>query len=112
MSTHTNEEIIAAARAAVRQKGADYVYLKDAAGNCYYANEDGSPSCIVGFVLSALDPDLFQRVAEKDNDTTFIQIEGLDDFTPEQRYVLQRAQADQDFGDTWGEALREIEALA
>ena len=47
----------------------DFVYRLDQRneyGNvqCNYAEDDGSPSCIVGHVAAALDPDLFCAFAE------------------------------------------------
>lgn len=56
MLTITYQDALAALRAAVEEKGADYVYEKVGTGavQCVYRTEDNQPSCIVGNVLVRL----------------------------------------------------------
>lgn len=110
---YTNAEVNAALKAALDEKGHDYVYPVDANGNCVY-QKDGAPSCLVGYVVHALDPKEFERVAafEADQgmnkgDTSFGNVAlklGLR-FHPDQRWALELVQSAQDHGDTWGDAV-------
>lgn len=111
--TYTNGQIGTALRAALDKMGEDYVYRGDASGNCVYAI-DGEPSCIVGHVLHALNPDMFEKVVRFESnplrnkgDTSFgsvVERLGLP-FHAEQKYALERIQADQDNRAPWGEAV-------
>lgn len=111
--TYTNAEINAALKKALDAKGEDYVYTERSNGACVYSL-GGEPSCIVGHVLHALDPEMFKRVAEfeadpneNDDDTSFSSLAtrlGLP-FETEQRRALQNVQVQQDCGKTWGSAV-------
>jgi len=79
-------------------------------GNCYYANEDGSPSCIVGHVLSRFDPNLFTQVVELEQSIIIGIVDvskNIPDFpvTVEALRVLKMVQDSQDNGAQWGSAL-------
>ncbi|WP_217181590.1 hypothetical protein [Streptomyces sp. AC495_CC817] len=118
--TYTNAEIVAAARDAVAEKGAGYIYSNPSSHGpvCVYAALDGAPSCIVGHVLAKIDPEAFASVAEWERDPHTVGTgvrEAFADlelnFTVAQVIVLEKAQNLQDHGRYWGVALREIEGL-
>lgn len=111
--TYTNVEINAALKKALEAKGEDYVYEGWSDGACVYSLA-AEPSCIVGHVLHALDPEMFERVAEfeKDynqsgGDNTFSNVvKRLNlPFEAEQHRALQNVQREQDDGRTWGHAV-------
>ena len=97
---------------AVEEKGADYVYPRsNYPGGCIYFSEGeegdevGAPSCIIGhvFAYKGMEPlpedvngatvhGVHRRFFEVDNNWTLA--------------ALAKAQAAQDTGDTWGNALR------
>lgn len=122
MSTYTDEQIIAAARAAVEEKGADYVYPRlYGPSDCMYS-QDGAPSCIVGHVFNRLSPEAFEAVVqwERVNEESGRVWEVLDALerneeidplalTERQRNALQVAQDLQDGGMTWAYALDGLE---
>jgi hypothetical protein len=106
---------------AIELKGADYVYPKNYDGmgaTCLYQNydliregDDGGtryerptgPSCIVGHVLIAKGVDPIELAArEGDSALDVAQLEFVD---PVVLDALDAAQAAQDGGQTWGEAL-------
>ncbi|QIG58652.1 hypothetical protein SEA_PAVLO_108 [Microbacterium phage Pavlo] len=107
--TYTNAQINAALKESLAEKGEDYVYISDGPG-CAYAH-NGQPSCLVGHVLHKLDPEMFEKVVEAENnpttgDLTFDHLAadlGLP-FHPEQADALRRAQIAQDLKSPWGEA--------
>lgn len=110
---YTNAEISAALKKALEVKGDDYVYEKDSNGGCHYA-VNGEPSCIVGHVLHALDPEMFEAVADFEGDydksrgdNTFRNVaQSLNlPFHGDQVIALARVQRDQDAGETWGLAV-------
>lgn len=112
--TYTNEQINEAIKAALAEKGEDYVYERVGEGakqGCYYA-VDGAPSCLVGNVLNRLDPEMFAQVIEYETDTPEYQDTGFEDvaeylrlpFHEDQVAALKDAQVKQDQGKTWGEA--------
>lgn len=111
---YTNAEINAALRGALDEKGEDYTYSKENTEACLYKRA-GEPSCIVGHVLHALDPEMFERVAafERDPetklDTTFHQVARQLHlpFNEEQVRALRYAQIVQDNGGTWSNAVAE-----
>lgn len=111
--TYTNEQINAALSKALEAKGDDYVYENWQDGNCVYSVAQ-EPSCIVGHVLHALDPEMFKRVAEFEadasenrGDTSFgaVALRLNLPFEREQRRALQNVQVEQDTGHTWGSAV-------
>lgn len=95
-------------RELVEEFGADYIYKEDQLGTierqCSY-QENGSPSCIVGHVLHragvAYNPRWENNAARA--------VLGNDGASWEVGRSLQVAQAHQDTGHTWGEALRAYE---
>lgn len=110
---YTNAQINVALKAALDAKGDDYVYEERLNGACVYSLE-GRPSCIVGHVLHALDPDMFERVAafeanqgENNGDTSFsnVVVKLNLPFETDQRRALQEVQAEQDNGKPWGGAV-------
>lgn len=110
---YTNAEVNAALRAALDEKGEDYVY--DSSNGCRYEKE-GGPSCLVGYVIHKLDPDAFQRVVEFEND--HLMNKGDNSFSNvasslrlpfdyDQRRALEMVQSAQDRGASWGRAVAE-----
>lgn len=90
--------------AAVELKGEDYVYdQKDPGGMCYYIR-DGQPSCIVGHVLvmAGVEP---ERIGLKEYLGAWRAVPELTDWDPDIVKALSDAQAAQDHGAPWGEAL-------
>ena len=117
----TNQEITAAIKAALAAMGEDYVYKRipnDVSGSdgCLYA-VGGQPSCIVGHVLHTLDPEMFEKVADYEEnlpqyrDSGFGEVaECLDlPFDRDQVSALCLMQVAQDGGRTWSAAAREYE---
>lgn len=138
--THTLEEIRTTLAAAVEAKGRDYIYPRaNTSANsyneaiCVYAevsvDSKYAPSCIVGHLVAALEPEMFQHVAEIENsgyvesfgagellsgeydpeyyaDADNVPVLGVE---TENRHAidaaLSLAQWIQDNGGTWGEAL-------
>lgn len=109
----TRESVTAALEAAVDLKGEDYVYRDEA---CRYFAEDGSPRCIVGYVLQAhgwtLRDIKFSNSQSATSLFTRLVAPDLDTYV---RFALNQAQAAQDGNpgafyrqprQTWGEALR------
>lgn len=92
----------------------DYVYRldqRDKDGNvqCNYAEDDGSPSCIVGHVAAALDPDLFSDLAEGEQGGNSFSVLSASHyfrshFEGRALMALQAAQSAQDGGRSWGTA--------
>lgn len=114
----TKEQALEALRKAVKLKGEDYVYPEEEKfmGSCRYANDEGSPSCIVGHVVYILDPEAFKHLAavEAEQETTAVEdltIAYEGSYLPEDFWdratarVLQEAQSKQDTGSKWGDAL-------
>lgn len=108
------EDVRALLVRAVEEKGADYVYEKvpgfwsdgtpmdDVTCNYFH---DGKPSCIVGHVFSYCGIERVER--EGDNARTMAVELGIGDALIGE--ALDRAQAAQDAGKTWGEALAEFD---
>lgn len=107
---YTNAEINAALRKALDEKGEDYVY-EHWSGSCDYARK-GEPSCIVGHVLHALDPEMFEDVASHEldpgsGDLTFDAVAADLElpFDSDQITALRNVQAIQDLGRPWGDSV-------
>lgn len=92
----------------VAEKGGDYIY-EHAGGDCFYSDpyDQSAPSCIVGHVLAKLDPEAFQKVAQKENDeeSSF----GVNEIPTsvwdyQTAQALQAAQNIQDDGYAWSVA--------
>jgi hypothetical protein len=106
-------EVIAALKAAVETRGADYVYVnasgerasKDRLVGCQYTHKDEkgnlTPGCIAGQVYYDLTGLFVQE------QSPFVQWapEFLDRFTLDALDLLRQAQRLQDRGSTWGEAV-------
>lgn len=115
----TKEQALEALRKAVKLKGEDYVYPEEEKfmSSCRYATDEGKPSCIVGHVVNILDPEAFAHLAavEAEQGTTAAEDlthSGYDDsYLPvdfwdrDTARVLGIAQAQQDIGSKWGDAL-------
>lgn len=92
----------------------DFVYRLDQRneyGNvqCNYAEDDGSPSCIVGHVAATLDPDLFRDLVEEERDGGSFGVMNASHYFRshfERRALaaLRAAQNAQDDGLSWGTA--------
>ena len=116
--TFTLEDVLNAAREVVAERGEDYVYSNSlnegGSGKCVYANEDGTPSCLVGHVIHRLDPNVFKNLAEKEfaDDTTAAELLTVEEYVPtdfwemEAEAAMNTAQAYQDDGLPWGTALK------
>jgi hypothetical protein len=132
--TLKTDAVTAALDAAIAAKGEDYHYKgmtpvtnRYLGATCVYAEADGSPSCIVGHVVAALEPELFRQMHEAEEGEGFPVTEletGLavtrydEDDRPLQETVIERVKADnealyealrvaqslQDQGYSWGEA--------
>lgn len=120
------DDVINALEEAVALKGADYTYPTNDFSGCFYADpaspvENPKPSCIVGFVLAKVAPEVFANLAEfeakwetsrviLDVYTPRSNDEGVEDFGTlefEDEKVVQAladAQAAQDTGENWGRA--------
>lgn len=92
----------------VAERGADYVYGYPPEGglDCLYVfrdvnGEPEGPGCIAGMVLNKLSID----VPREWEGTTFNGLPASEVFTPAAAGVIREAQARQDNGATWGEAL-------
>lgn len=93
----------------------DYVYRLDqrdqhGSVECNYAEDDGSPSCIVGHVAAALDPHLFRDLAEGEREGDSFSVMSASHyfrshFEDRALETLQAAQSAQDEGLSWGTAL-------
>lgn len=120
MTILTKTAVQEALDAAIAARGADFVYTEsdEYDGNCYYAAEgpvgEFAPSCVVGFVVDAIDHEAFKRLAadEAVNDTfdagalsghrgVSLGIEVEENLVAD---ALQLAQEAQDAGLPWGKA--------
>lgn len=139
METYTYDETLELLNAAVVKKGEDFVYGSDLAVNrfsrpgpsCHYA-WDGEPDCIVGHVFAAVGVPLsemhFGDLSTEENDyqpqnrgkyssqsaSTVIRdlaLDGVVDFTPDARSLLQETQRLQDGHVPWGEAVATVVGL-
>lgn len=117
----TYPQALAAMRAAVADRGEDYVYPeseKDSHGACQYLTTDGKGLCIVGETLLRLGVSSEEIQQALDGTPYTPGSYGLMSwlyrnkvaFEDERTSVLfATSQARQDFGETWGIALREAE---
>ena len=139
--TFTRQDVLDAARKIVAEKGPDYVYPRNSVTGTGYngsgyggANgpvyaEGGKPSCLVGHVVHALDPEVFAHLAaveevrgteSADNLTYYgfsseMEDEGNYWYVPEDfwneeaQQLMNQAQHYQDAGTPWGDALARAE---
>ena len=109
------DNVVDLLRQAVATRGEDYVF-PGARFNCAYAEDDGTPSCLVGVVLDLVRPGAAQAA-----DTAFVgSARFLPEYadkigvniTPEAADVLVVAQNCQDAGVPWGSAYQAAAAFA
>jgi len=67
MTDFNRTTVTATLERVVAEYGEDYVYPK-AGATCSYS-EQGEPSCIVGHVIAALNPEAFEKIAELEDAT-------------------------------------------
>ncbi|WMI33977.1 hypothetical protein SEA_ERENYEAGER_107 [Microbacterium phage Erenyeager] len=124
MKTFTDEQVTEAIERVVADRGEDYVYdngrNKKWEQGCFYASKDGeSPSCVVGFVVNALNPEAFRKIVEVeigggasfDVQDALAYTDGELNISTEARRALQKAQDEQDGGKPWGDALASYKAV-
>lgn len=133
--TFTRQEVLDAANKAIAEKGADYVYPRASTAGNGYGSKDGpvyaegdSPSCLVGHVIYALDPEAFAHLAavearngsEAADQLTWFHYgehgeEATYGYLPEDFWdseaeaLMTLAQSHQDHGIPWGDALARAE---
>lgn len=111
----TRENFTAAMRAAVAERGEDFVYpergselakqgWRSEQGTCVYVLPDGTPACLIGLALYKIDPGLLTHVEFPfDGAGGVMGRAGVQD-----EMLLQAAdmaQIEQDYGASWGDAL-------
>jgi len=120
----TPEKALELLERAVKERGEDYVYDEQIRGIsglgvedelCHYLNEDGSPSCIVGYALSYLAEELdatgiVDQLLAADQSIPVptprgLHFEEITIPTPALD-LLSYVQSVQDHGEPWGEALK------
>ncbi|AXC36209.1 hypothetical protein SEA_MUSETTA_105 [Microbacterium phage Musetta] len=121
MKTFTDEQVTEAIEKVVAERSPDYVYKSGRDDNgCFYASKDGeSPSCVVGFVVNALNPEAFRKIVEVEINAgesfevqdALTYTDGELNISTEARRALQKAQDEQDNGKPWGEALASYKAV-
>lgn len=118
------EHVLQVTREVVDEKGPGYFYETvaryDKGAGCWYSDEKGNPSCLVGHVIQRLDPEAFQEVVEFElyeqrSDAAINlpmhnpRLRAL--MTEDAWQAMQIAQARQDEGKSWSEALYAAENL-
>ena len=115
----TRENFTAAMRAAVAERGEDFVYPAEGSelteqgwrserGTCVYVLPDGSPACLIGLALYKIDPGLLTYVESQfENASRVMGRAGVQDGML--LLAADRAQGEQDDGAPWGDALSEYE---
>ena len=115
----TRENFTAAMRAAVAERGEDWVYPAEGSelaeqgwrseeGSCVYVLPDGSPACLIGLALYKIDPGLLTHVEfQSDIASWVLGRAGVQD----EMLLLaaDMAQIEQDVDVPWGKALSEYE---
>ena len=118
----TRENFTAAMRAAVAERGEDWVYPAEGSElaeqgwrtgdyeSCVYVLPDGSPACLIGLALYKIDPGLLVNLeSQYDIASKVMGRAGVQDGTL--RLAAGMAQNAQDRGVPWGEALSEYERV-
>ena len=102
MNTFTDKQVMTALEDSLRERGADYVYLKAPAGVCTYSR-DGKPSCLVGLVVHKLDPEAFREMAHREHNGMGVLMRPADEVLPgfleiseKMLAILYGVQTDQD----------------
>lgn len=112
----TRENFTAAMRAAVAERGEDWVYPAEGSelaeqgwrseeGTCVYVLPDGSPACLIGLALYKIDPALVEGL-EGENASAFRLLHRLGVEDGGVCRAARKAQRTQDGGGTWGNALK------
>lgn len=97
--TFSQSQVTKALKKAVEAKGGGYVYpharppysYENSFARCSYTNADGSPSCIVGHVVAALDPSVLEKVGEYERESgesfgVEVLVTGFDEFGRDYEY--------------------------
>jgi hypothetical protein len=95
-------EALTLLRNAVEEKGKEYIY-PDWEGDCHYFEGDGTPSCIVGYVLAAKGVTKADLVDDQNEDSVHELGITADEKT---ETLLMGVQRWQDVGIPWGTALQ------
>lgn len=133
----TSKEVKRRLKRIANERGYEYVYeaphYEDEYGEvvqaseCYYSDCDGRPSCMVGVLLNEVEPTAYRKlhqyewdghyeprcvaVTELYGNSVVEEVDLAEIFEPDALKVLQRAQAVQDRGETWGEAVKAVRNL-
>lgn len=107
--TLDESDVIRELYAAVADRGEDYVYIADEHG-CAYLTQYGTPSCIVGVVLTRLGVPTSAFARKNTCRISGIWADLVNDHlvvppTPRIRQLLDRVQRLQDSKKPWGEAV-------
>lgn len=118
MKQVTEAEFTEAMRAAVEERGPGYVYpfhnpnYTTPTGACVYQTPSGEPACIIGLALHNLGVELPDHYKIMSADVLMRSMADVE-FPLPVVYAAEYAQARQDAGTTWGEAMNTyLEALA
>ena len=118
MTTITRDNFTAAMRQAVAERGTDWRYpqygepgwkkYRNETGNPVYSTADGEPACLIGYALHLIAPELMPG-HDRRNDSYVIlgELGVTDDLL---LTAARLAQSAQDFGHSWGAALRDYGA--
>lgn len=112
----TYEDVLDEVTKIVNEQGRDHVYEKpDGSHDCLYFADSGAPSCLVGHWIHALDNADFENAVRQAERTSPFSAQELIDLAIEYNLdieyessaiqFLSEAQAMQDRGETWGDAL-------
>lgn len=123
----TADDAIKALREVVAERGPGYVYVApnvrdepdavDADGYPVdpfptYVEEDGTPGCAVGAVMSKLDPTAFARLVDFEGGTPRVLVDkGVLSATGDAVAILDAFQVSQDAGDSYAHALKNAEVV-
>lgn len=97
----------------VAEKG-DYCYTEDPktderrkaqnSNMCFYANEDGTPGCIIGHLVHKLNPEFDLNLIERKGAARALQAAGFD-VRADAATLVRKTQMSQDLGYTWRQAV-------
>jgi hypothetical protein len=94
--TFTTNAVTQVLESLVEEKGRDYVYPPAAESiACYYSEEDGAPSCIVGHVIAKLEPELFHALYVRERKAQL----GSASADEVLKYPVEFGRAEDDFDD-------------
>ena len=111
--TYTDEDFIAAMRKAVAERGEDFVYpdewreASEDRESCMYVHK-GKPACLIGLAVYIATGKLVPDDLEGSTAGFVVRscVPGVSDVVGRAAF---KAQAAQDVGETWGQALKEFE---